>query len=258
MVVASRIKQVVKRFVPELFIEARRRRILGKSIRLVDQELVGRSAPDIFSEIYRRQLWGQPEAGRRFSSGHGSSMSIHVDPYVAAIDRFVRGLSWTPSVVDLGCGDFNVGSKIRYLFGRYVAADVAKEVLTENRARYSNLDVEFVQLDMIRDEYPDGDICIIRQVLQHLSNADILHVVSRLRKYRVVILTEPLPGSDFMPNLDQPTGVSSRLARGIKSGIVLTAPPFSLAVQSSQVICSTFDDFSKADLVTTAHWLVER
>jgi len=256
--VVRRFQRAVKRCVPEFILDARRHRILKRSIERVDRDLVGRPASEVFSEIYRRQLWGRPVIGRRFSSGHGSYVSLHVDSYVAAMDRFIRGLSWTPSVVDLGCGDFNVGSKIRYLFGRYVAVDIAQEVLVENRNRYSEYDVDFVGLDVIRDEFPDADICIIRQVLQHLSNDDISQIVTRLGKYKVVILTEPLPRSDFIPNLDQPTGVSSRLARGIQSGVVITAPPFSLGVQSSQVICSTFDDFSKADLVTTAHWLVER
>ena len=137
-------------------------------------------------------------------------------------------------------------------FGTYVACDVAREVLEENKVRYSNLDVEFRQLDIISDDFPDADVCIIRQVLQHLSNADIAQIVKKLHKFQILILTEPLPRSEFTPNLDQPTGVSSRLARGIPSGVVLTEPPFSLQVTASEEICSTMDDFSNARLVTTA------
>jgi len=221
----------------------------------VDQDLVGKPASEIFSEIYHRQLWGRPEGERQFSSGHGSHLDEHVIPYVEAVQIFVGGLSWRPNVVDLGCGDFNVGSRIRECFGRYIACDVASAVLEENKARYASLDVDFVQLDMLEDEFPEGDICIIRQVLQHLSNADISRVVRKLGGYKILILTEPLPRQDFVPNLDQPTGVSSRLARGLPSGVVLTDPPFSLHVKSSRVLCTTFDDFSHSQLVTTAYWL---
>ncbi|MFM7525260.1 MAG: class I SAM-dependent methyltransferase [Actinomycetota bacterium] len=249
------IRKTVKTFIPKSVIEARRRWLLRRSIKRVDQELTGKPVSEIFSEIYRRQLWGQPGSDRRFSSGHGSSLDLHVTPFVEATREFVGGLSWKPSVVDLGCGDFNVGSRIRECFGRYIACDVASAVLEENKARYASLDVDFVQLDMIEDEFPEGDICIIRQVLQHLSNADISRVVRKLGGYKILILTEPLPRRDFVPNLDQPTGVSSRLARGLPSGVVLTDPPFSLHVKSSQVLCTTFDDFSHSQLVTTAYWL---
>jgi hypothetical protein len=246
------IRRIAKVVIPEFVLNARRRWLLTRSIKRVDQGLVGRPAAEIFSEIYRRQLWGKPAGDRQFSSGHGSVMEQHVAPYVAAVGRYVEGLGWKPSVVDMGCGDFNVGNRIRQYFGTYVACDVAREVLEENKVRYSNLDVEFRQLDIISDDFPDADVCIIRQVLQHLSNADISQIVKKLHKFQILILTEPLPKSEFTPNLDQPTGVSSRLARGIPSGVVLTKPPFSLRVTSSEEICSTMDDFSNARLVTTA------
>ena len=249
------LRTVVKRVVPKSLLEARRRRLIAQSIERVDKDLVGKPASEIFSEIYRRQLWGRPADGRQFSSGHGSVMELHVAPYVAAVGAFVEKFSPKPSVVDLGCGDFNVGSRIRGHFGSYTACDVAHEVLEENKKRYSGLNVDFRQLDIINDEFPEADVCIIRQVLQHLSNADISRVVKKLDKFRILILTEPLPKVDFTPNLDQPTGVSSRLARGIPSGVVLTEPPFSLPVVSSQVMCTTVDDMSQARLVTTAFWL---
>lgn len=249
------IKRVGRIVIPKSLLERRRRRLVRRSIMRVDEQLVGKPASEIFSEIYRRQLWGCPSGDRRFSSGHGSSMGIHVEPYVAAVGKLVAEFGLKPSVADLGCGDFNIGSQIRKHFGRYVACDVAPEVLEENRDRFSSLDVEFRKLDMINDEYPDADVCIIRQVLQHFSNADISRVVGQLYRYQVLILTEPLPKTDFTPNLDQPTGVSSRPARGIPSGVVLTEPPFSLRVKSSRVLCTTLDDMSFAQLVTTAYWL---
>ena len=242
----------IKRIAPRFVINARRRWVLSRSIRRLDQELVGKPTAEIFSEIYRRQLWGRPTSDRKFSSGHGSSMELHVGPYVAAVGEFLASFPARPSVVDLGCGDFNVGSKIRQYFGNYIACDVAHAVLNENRIRYSGMDVEFRQLDMINEPLPDGEVCIIRQVLQHLSNADILRVVQKLYKYQVLIITEPVPRFKFLPNLDQPTGVSSRLARGIPSGVVLTEPPFSLRVAASKELCATLDELSDARLVTTA------
>lgn len=249
------IRGAAKKIVPASVIKARRRWLQTKHVRRLDRELAGKPVSAIFSEIYTRRLWGQPAGERHFSSGYGSYMEVHVEPYVEAIGQFIGGFSEKPSVADLGCGDFNVGSRIRGHFSTYIACDVAPEVLEENKARYSGLGVEFRLLNIISDEYPNTDVCIIRQVLQHLSNADILSVVQKMHGFQFLIVTELIPKGDFTPNLDQPTGVSSRFARGIPSGVVLTEPPFSLRVVSSQELCSTFDDFSDARLVTTAYRL---
>lgn len=248
-------RRVLRRMIPNFVLYKRRKRMISASIARVDKELAGKSVSEVFSEIYRRHLWGKPTIDRQFSSGHGSTMDLHVAPYVAAVGKLVKELNWKPSVVDLGCGDFNVGSRTRAHFGNYVACDVAIEVLEENRVRFAGLGVDFCQVDIVCDDLPEGDVCIIRQVLQHLSNSDISRVINKLAKFQIVIVTELLPKGDFIPNLDQPTGVSSRIARGIPSGVVLTEPPFSLPIKSRQVICVTHDDLSDAKLVTEAMWL---
>jgi hypothetical protein len=249
------MKTRLKRLVPLRLLEARRRWLSSRSIKRVDKDLVGKPASEIFSEIYSRQLWGRGVDSRKFSSGYGSHMESHVGPYVKAVGEFVSDLPWKPSVVDFGCGDFNVGSKIRRFFGTYIAGDIAPQVLEENRVRFADMNVDFRRVDIIADELPDADICIVRQVLQHFSNSDISLVLPKLSKYKILILTEPLPKATFTPNLDQPTGVSSRMGRGLPSGVVLTQPPFSLKVASSMELCSTVDDHSHAALVTTAYWL---
>jgi hypothetical protein len=249
------MKKQLKRLVPVSLLEARRRWLNSRSIKRVDKDLVGKPASEIFSEIYDKQLWGRGADNRKFSSGYGSHMELHVVPYVAAVGEFIGTLAWKPGVIDFGCGDFNVGSRIRGFFNSYIAADIAQQVLDENKVRFADLNVDFRRVDIIADDLPDADICIIRQVLQHFSNSDIARVLPKLSKYKILILTEPLPKTAFTPNLDQPTGVSSRMGRGIPSGVVLTQPPFSMEFASSSELCSTVDNHSHARLVTTAHWL---
>ena len=81
----------------------------------------------------------------------------------------------------------------------------------------------------------------MRQVLQHVSNRDILNVVPKIASsYRYLVLTEHLPGSDdFVPNLDKAVGPGIRLTSG--SGIVLTAEPFNLRPRSERVLCELPD-----------------
>jgi len=90
------------------------------------------------------------------------------------------------------------------------------------------LDVDFRVLDITNDALPKADVAIIRQVLQHLSNEQILQALPRiLSAYKYVILTEHLPAREgFEPNVDKPAGPDIRL--GIDSGIVLRRPPFNI------------------------------
>jgi hypothetical protein len=87
-------------------------------------------------------------------------------------------------------------------------------------------------------EFPDADVAILRQVLQHMSNFQILKVIAKLDRYKFLVLTEHLPaGPDFRSNIEKPAGAMVRVSWG--SGVVLTEPPFNLRVRSEQVICSS-------------------
>ena len=197
----------------------------------------GRPVEEIFSAIYRQQKWGAQSDGD-FSSGSGSRTPSLVLPHINAVGRFLESLPCPPSVVDLGCGDFNVGKQLRAYCGRYVACDVVRALIQRNKDKFADLQVDFRCIDIIEDDLPDGDIVFLRQVLQHLNNAQILRVVQKLNRYKFLVLTEHVPiDSNFPPNRDKATGDGIRLPQG--SGVVLTKPPFLLRAKSESVICST-------------------
>lgn len=85
-----------------------------------------------------------------------------------------------PDVVDLGCGDFKVGSQLRPWCGRYTACDVVPDLIAFNRTAFTQLDVDFRVLDMVEDPLPAGDVVFVRQVLQHLSNAAISKAIAKI------------------------------------------------------------------------------
>ena len=67
---------------------------------------------------------------------------------------------------------------------------------------------------------------MLRQVLQHLSNAEILEVTAKLQGYKYLIITEHIPSFGFRPNADLVTGQGNRLK--LESGVVITENPFNL------------------------------
>ena len=134
----------------------------------------------VFSRIYEKSVWGRSEdPASLFYSGSGSRRDNEISPYVQSVANFLRSLEVKPDVVDLGCGDFTVGSQVRAFCNRYIACDIVPSLIASNKSRFEDLGVEFKVLDLILHELPPGDIAFVRQVFQHLSNDQIGKFVER-------------------------------------------------------------------------------
>lgn len=196
------------------------------------------TAQEVFRRIYTEHLWGRSsDTSRPFFSGSGSHDPAVVATYLEAVRRFLGTLPAKPNAVDLGCGDFAVGTRIRPLCAGYIACDVVPELIEFNREQFGSLQVEFTTLDLTIDELPAGDVVFVRQVFQHLSNEQILKATRKIAAtYRYLILTEHLPASaEFEHNLDKPPGPDIRMAIG--SGIVLGSQPFNLRPVHERRLC---------------------
>jgi hypothetical protein len=220
-------KEFAKKIIP-IQIRSIIRRIEYKIFK-VDNEFRNMSNSEIFDKIYKEGTWGKNIEGNP-SSGSGSYKSYIIQPYIAKVSNFL--LEKKPSViVDLGCGDFNIGKNFVNYSKKYIACDVSKEILARNKKSFSALkNVDFNFLDLSRDCLPMGDVCIVRQVLQHLSNSDIEGFVDKLntsKPYKYLLLTEHLPSNDnFKVNLDKRGGANIRMV--LNSGVVLHKEPFNL------------------------------
>jgi SAM-dependent methyltransferase len=226
------LKQLLRRLVPPGIRRAYHRYRLRQEAR----RNAGRSPQEVFSDIYRNGRWAKGD-GRAFHSGTGSRDAHVVGPYVAAMRaELLAHPGGPPRVVDLGCGDFTVGRQLLDLAAEYTAADVVPELIEHLKATVSDPRVRFVQLDLTRDELPAGDVCFVRQVFQHLSNAQIAAALDRLRRYPIVYITEhhPAPGPAVVPNRDKVQGAGIRLYD--HSGVFLDAPPFGLPAERLQLV----------------------
>jgi hypothetical protein len=194
----------------------------------------------VFSKIYIDKIWGD-RVGDDYYSGSGSHNDMIVNPYVEALREFASGLPGAASAVDLGCGDFNVGRRICNLFSTYTACDIVPALINRNIAKFDGLGVRFVELDITNEPLPPGDVVFIRQVLQHLSNDAIASVLSKLDKYRHVLITEAVPITDrFEKNIDKPSGANVRT--DFESGVVVTDSPFSLRPLRMRVLCEVREE----------------
>lgn len=238
------MNNIVKRLIPESVLGL----VRSFKIKRLRREFAALSMCATFSKIYREKLWGGSQD--EFSSGSGSSGKV-AKVYVDYVSRFIRDQG-IESVVDLGCGDFRIGRAISRGALQYIGVDVVPELIAHHVANYSTDTVAFQCLDITEDDLPAGDLCLVRQVLQHLSNAEIAMVLRKLESYRFVLITEHFPRMSvaFSANKDKPHGPDTRLVD--HSAVVLTAPPFSLqGVQ--EVLAVKIDDLqqSSGDTIRT-------
>ena len=187
----------------------------------------------VFSKVYQGGLWGEGPGG--FYSGTGSHDPGLVLPYIQAMRAHLQGLPRPIRLVDLGCGDFNVGRQLVDCVDSYVGCDVVPELIERNRREFHHPGLTFEVVNAVEDDLPDGDIVCVRQVLQHLNNRQIGSIVRKLAKYRQWAITEALPPGSFEANVDKAAGGHIRLVSG--SGVVLTEPPFDVEPSSEIVLC---------------------
>jgi SAM-dependent methyltransferase len=183
------------------------------------------SMAETFRSIYRTKAWG--DNGAPFCSGGGSCGPVS-EQYCAFLVKFIRDHQ-VQSVVDLGCGDFAVGHKVVKASGvRYTGIDVVPELIEFHKSSVQDPRVSFHCADITNDQLPPADLCLIRQVLQHLSNDEISKVLANLRNFPRILISEDVPVHPKSFNRDKPHGPDVRAYCG--SGVYVERPPFSANV----------------------------
>jgi SAM-dependent methyltransferase len=164
-------------------------------------EEAGRTA---FQAIYAQGAWGTNQAGKG-SSGLGSTLEftkiyrVFLQDFLAKHD--IR------SVVDAGCGDWEFSQAIDWTGIDYLGLDVVPAVIDGNQRSFGSAKVRFAVANIVRDPLPAADLLVVKDVLQHLSHADIARFLAQLPRYRhVLIVNDVHPDSLTAEPQDIQTG----------------------------------------------------
>jgi len=204
---------------------------------------------EAMEQVYAMKLWGSNISN--FYSGVGSHQPEIVNPYIDTVTSFLNSFKRPLVICDLGCGDFNVGSKLVKYTEKYIAVDIVAELIEHNKLTYKEKNLEFHCLDIAVDDLPSGDCALLRQVLQHLSNAEIQSILNKLTDFKYVILTEHLPEGDFVVNKEIISGQGIRLKK--QSGLNLLAAPFNFKVKEEKQLLSVNLNDCKGVIITTIY-----
>ena len=189
---------------------------------------------EAMEQVYELNLWGGGKLN--FYSGDGSYDTTIINPYLKIVSEFLNSFEQPLNVVDLGCGDFNIGNQLTKCAKNYIAVDIVEGLIERNKKVFNANNLEFYSLDIAKDTLPVGDCAVLRQVLQHLSNKEVQSIAQKLDKYKYVLLTEHIPNGTYCPNVDIISGQGIRLKKN--SGIDLLSPPFNLKVKKVTEVLS--------------------
>lgn len=162
---------------------------------------------EVFDLIYKTSYWGH-------KSGPGSD-PIAAKKWVDTVNSHLKDEGLL-SVLDVGCGDFRLGSKYNLAGKIYYGVDVSSEIMEAN---VNTDNVSFIVGDALKIELPKTDLVLIKDVLQHLPNKDAISLVNRfLNTSKVVLMCNDY---DSM-NID--------IAPGEHRGLDLQKEPYNLDV----------------------------
>lgn len=169
------------------------------------------SHKDIFNDIYRTRHWGN-------GSGPGSSVK-NTTRYRWFIQNFLISNN-IKSVVDIGCGDWQFSRHIDWKGVHYLGLDVSDVVLA-NTKNFAGEGIEFREIDAVHDELPTADLVIIKDVLQHWNNQDVLKFLPKLNNFRTALITNGFPP-------ERRHALNKNIKTGQQRPIDLGRPPFNV------------------------------
>ena len=139
--------------------------VLGNKYRTY--RLKAKTIEQIFTAIYENQEW----AGKHSASGPGSTID-----QTRTIIREIPTLLYEfniSTILDIPCGDFNWMKEVHLSNIDYTGADIVKDLIRQNVAKYTGGGLRFERLNLIEDELPKVDLVLCRDCLVHFSFADV-------------------------------------------------------------------------------------
>lgn len=223
------LKRILKSVLPK--------KVLGYLINLKNSR---KTTEEIFTEIYDNKLWGASPDGSSFCSGSGT-IDPNVELYKSMLVDFINKNS-IKTIFEIGCGDFTIMKAVlQKTKVHYTGVDIVKSVIDHLNQKYADEGLCFKHLNAIEaPEFPKADLCIIRQVLQHLSNDQIIEILSKTNCFKFLLITEHLPSNPDIKNADKSPNGNIRLQNRQTSGVFLEDPPFSMNAKT--VLSYKLDD----------------
>lgn len=141
-----------------------------------------RSTESVFTRIYLENAWQDNES----RSGPGSNV-VQSRAVRQGLPALLDELS-IETVLDVPCGDFNWMKEVALELKRYIGADIVQQLVADNVRRYGSERVKFLALDILRNDLPEVDLVLCRDLLVHFSKRDIFKATKQLKRSKSTYL----------------------------------------------------------------------
>ena len=129
-----------------------------------------------FTKIYKTNHWRGVES----VSGQGSSLdqTIVIRKILPVLLQSVQATT----LLDAPCGDHFWMNQLALDLESYTGVDIVREIIVNNRYRYSGPGKNFLVRDVTKDSLPRADCILCRDCLDHLSFNDAMNALKNFRR----------------------------------------------------------------------------
>jgi SAM-dependent methyltransferase len=128
-----------------------------------------------FTHTYYSKGFG----GQESISGPGSSLA-QTQEIRKELPKLINDLNVT-SILDAPCGDFNWMKEVELGDAKYIGVDIVPEIIEMNKAKYSRNNIDFMVMDIVKDDLPCVDIIFCRDCFVHLTFKEIFRSLKKIR-----------------------------------------------------------------------------
>ena len=152
------------------------------------------SKEDKFLYIYKTEYW-KGEGNGSLSGGGSNEVSTNI--FISELRDFIIESKVT-SLVDIPCGDWKWMSKVDLNNVNYIGCDVVPDLIKSNNKIFKKPNVNFLVKDLIKEDLPQSDLILVRDLLVHLDDSDIVKCLCNIKKtnYKYIGITN-------YPNLEE-------------------------------------------------------
>ena len=147
------------------------------------------SNKQVFDNVYKKNQWF-------WGSGTGSVAFLN-KPVINFINDFLSAHDDVKVIVDLGCGDLQIGENFLLKNRAYIGCDVSSHIIKKNSRKFSKKNMKFLVIDAVNEDIPNGDLIIVKDVLIHLPNSEVKKILRKISHFKYIIIQTCIGDSSF-------------------------------------------------------------
>jgi SAM-dependent methyltransferase len=172
------MRTLIGKFVPGFIKRWRNEYLKNRYLRLMKEK----PPEKVFEHIYKTKYWGDDES----VSGAGSTFQ-QTEEVRRILPELFKKYN-VHSFLDLPCGDFHWMKKTNLDGVDYTGADIVKDMIVENQARYASPKINFKVINLLTDQLPDVDMIMCRDCFIHLSTENIIKGLENIKQSKIKYL----------------------------------------------------------------------